>query len=127
MEAAVQKAVPASSIKTEEKHKTEEKVRTEDKLQDGKKAKPRVLPAGNAVVQLGAYRSEDELYEAWNKMQVKFDDLSYREPTVIRADLGAKGIYYRLRIAGIANAAEAKTLCATLSAKGQACILISDK
>ena len=79
--------------------------------------------SGGAVVQLGAYRSEQELNDAWEKMHIKFKELSDKRPVIMRADLGAKGIYYRLRVTGIASAADAKSLCDTLSSKGQPCII----
>lgn len=75
---------------------------------------------GSGRVQLGAYRSEEEAGQAWDKMHLKHKELSDKQPSIVRADLGEKGIYYRLRITGLADA---KGLCAALSAKGQACII----
>jgi len=76
---------------------------------------------GAFKVQLGAYRSEKEATDAWKKMQKKQPTLSGREPQIVKADLGAKGIYYRLRVGGLSTAADAKAFCSTL--KGQACML----
>ena len=61
---------------------------------------------------------------AWKKIQHKHKELAGKKPLVAKADLGAKGIYYRLRVGGFPSAAEAKALCAVLAAKGQSCILI---
>lgn len=77
--------------------------------------------AGSVRVQLGAYASEEEARNAWGRIQKKFPELKDKTVYVVKADLGAKGIYYRLR-AGVASAADARTLCASLSAKGQACM-----
>lgn len=78
--------------------------------------------AGSTSVQLGAYRSQEEAADAWEKMHLKQKDLSDKQPSYIRADLGDKGIYYRLRITGL-DTASAKSLCQSLNAKGQACII----
>jgi hypothetical protein len=74
-------------------------------------------------VQLGAYRSDKEAREAFAKMQKKFSSLANKGAIVVRADLGAKGIFYRLRVGGFASDTEAKKFCGGLSAKGQACII----
>lgn len=85
---------------------------------------PESMPSagGNAMIQLGAYRSEQEASDAWKKMHLSQKELSDKKPLIVRADLGAKGVYYRLRVAGLAPA-EAKSMCSSLSAKGQACIV----
>ena len=90
------------------------------------KAKPAPAASGDAMVQLGAYRSEDEANANWEKMHLKQKELSDKTPLVVKADLGEKGIYYRLRVGGL-SPANAKSLCSALSAKGQACILVSAK
>ncbi len=76
---------------------------------------------GNQRIQLGAYGSEDEAKAAWSKMQEKFPELKGKTVYVVKADLGAKGIFYRLRAGGFADA---KAFCAGLSAKGQACMMV---
>lgn len=82
--------------------------------------KPVSSDTGKYKVQLGAYGSEKEAVAAFSRMQKKFSILSGRDPIVVRADLGAKGVFYRLRVGGFADAAEAKKFCGGL--KGQACI-----
>lgn len=74
-------------------------------------------------VQLGAYKSETEAKEAFAKMQKKFAVLGGKKPVVVKADLGAKGTYYRLRVGGFSAASEAQSMCKVLSAKQQACII----
>jgi hypothetical protein len=80
---------------------------------------------GKAKIQLGAYRSESEAKSAFSKMKDKFPDLADRSPIIVKADLGAKGIYYRLRVGGL-SVADAKSLCSSLTSKGQACITALD-
>jgi hypothetical protein len=86
-----------------------------------KKAEP-VKTTGAAKIQLGAYGSETEAKAAWARMQKKYPELADKTVYIVKADLGAKGIFYRLR-AGVSDAAAAKALCSKLSAKGQACLV----
>jgi len=79
---------------------------------------------GDIRVQLGAYRSEKEAQDAWNAMQKKHGDLlAAAQPNIVKADLGARGVYYRLRVGGFASAAEAGAMCGKLAAGGQPCIV----
>ncbi len=86
------------------------------------KAAPK--PTGDAKAQLGAYGSDKEARAAWDSIKSKFSSvLSGHDYVVVKADLGAKGIFYRLRVTGFADSADVKSFCSKLSAKGQACIL----
>jgi cell division septation protein DedD len=109
-------------LKVEEPAPTEVK-KEEPKKEVAKVEKAQPASGGNVSVQLGAFRSEEELNAAWNKMKLKHKVLSDKKPITIKADLGDKGIYYRLRVGGLSGAAEAKALCGVLTDKGQACIL----
>ncbi len=85
-------------------------------------AEPKKQPAsGGQRVQLGAYGSESEARNAWTRLEKKFPELKGKTVYVVKADLGAKGIFYRLRAGGFADA---KAFCAGLSAKGQACMMV---
>lgn len=75
-------------------------------------------PAG--WVQLGAYRSETEAQKALSSIVKKHKSLAGAKTSVERADLGAKGVFYRAR----ASVASAKSVCASLSASGQPCIVV---
>ncbi len=78
--------------------------------------------AGGYVLQLAAFRDESSARAAFAKLQNKFPALKTLGADIQRADLGAKGIYYRLR-AGFLSKADATTLCGDLAAKGQACFV----
>ena len=106
--------------------KAPEKAPKKEVEKPAEKIKPAAAASGDAMVQLGAYRSEDEANANWEKMHLKQKELSDKTPLVVKADLGEKGIYYRLRVGGL-SPANAKSLCSALSAKGQACILVSAK
>ena len=74
--------------------------------------------SGKTLVQLGAYHSEAEAKADFAKLQKKHPALAGKTPTIVRADLGAKGIYYRLRVA----TDDGKALCSKLS--GAACMVV---
>jgi hypothetical protein len=79
--------------------------------------------SGNFQIQLAAMKSEGEAMAAWKKAQAANKDLlGGLSPDIVRADLGAKGVYYRVR-AGAYEEADAKTLCAQLTAHKQGCIV----
>jgi hypothetical protein len=51
------------------------------------------------------------------------DQLSGRQPTIRRANLGAAGIYYRALVGLFASAEKAAKLCSGLKAAGGDCII----
>lgn len=92
------------------------------------KAEPKPTPApapaatgGNYKIQLGALGSEAEARTLWNKVTSKHGDVVKGSPIIVKADVNGK-TYYRLRASGFASAAAAKSACATLSGRGQACM-----
>lgn len=80
--------------------------------------------AGSHLVQIGAFRSEAEADGQWSKLQGKLGSyLEGKSEDVERADLGEKGVYYRLRIGPFASSDEAKTYCAGLKERGTDCLI----
>lgn len=80
--------------------------------------------SGSHLVQVGAFGSESEANGQWSKMQGKFGALVGGKSTDIeRADLGAKGIFYRLRLGPFASSSDAKAFCDSLKARGQDCLV----
>jgi hypothetical protein len=123
--AAEKKAAEEKAIA--EKKETEQKggtkvIQAGVTSKDAAKDKP-AAKAGAYKVQLGAYRSEKEAQDAWSKMKSAHKEFANMQPVIVKADLGAKGIYYRLRSGTFASPAEAKAFCGTMSILGQACIL----
>ena len=79
--------------------------------------------SGGYVVQLAAFRDEDAARSAFRKLQGKHASLlGGLSADIQRADLGDKGIYYRLR-AGYMGKTDAAELCAKLKAQGQGCLV----
>lgn len=94
-------------------------------------AAPTPVEAGDALsgthlVQVGAFGSQNEADTNFSRMQTKFGELfSGKGSDVERADLGAKGVFFRLRIGPFASSAEAKTFCDGLKSRGQDCLVKS--
>jgi hypothetical protein len=80
-------------------------------------------PIKGARVQLGAYKSEEEAENNWTKIAKRFEnEMNGKAHYIIRADLGEKGIYYRLQVAPFASAKAAEEFCLTFVSAGQSCL-----
>jgi tetratricopeptide (TPR) repeat protein len=73
------------------------------------------------AVQFASASSEEGAWSTWANIQGKHKILRDVTPTVVRADLGAKGIFYRVRLTGFENQAEAKASCKKLKRGGADC------
>jgi cell division septation protein DedD len=71
------------------------------------------------VVQVGSKQNQTEALATFADMQQKYPTLlaAYR-PMVQKADLGAKGVWYRLRIGPIVDKSAASKLCSQLKSQG---------
>jgi SPOR domain len=77
-----------------------------------------------SYVQVSSQRSEGEAQAAFRSLQAKFpDQLGGRQPSIHKADLGAKGTYYRAMVGPFANSGEASQLCSSLKAAGGQCLV----
>jgi cell division septation protein DedD len=85
------------------------------------------VAGGNSdwVVQVSSLRSQGEAQDTWNRLSAKFGDVmpSSAYADIMQADLAEKGIYYRVRVAGLADKSAANQLCNKLKAQGQACFV----
>jgi tetratricopeptide (TPR) repeat protein len=80
-------------------------------------------PISGWSVQIASASSESAAWTTWKNMQKRFKVLSDQSPVVMKADLGAKGIFYRVRIAGFEDQTGAQSACAKFKAKGVACFI----
>ncbi len=91
------------------------------------KAAASVKPAAGAsarVVQLGAVRSQDAAKAEWARLQKKYkSQLGGLEPSYQQADLGARGVYWRIR-GGPVSAEQGKQICAALAKDKQNCMVV---
>ena len=91
-----------------------------------KSAAPAAGRAGNGYrVQLAAVRSDRDARREWTRLRTRHSGLlGPLRPSVVRADLGDKGIYYRLRAGPLENKAAARTLCGELSKIRVGCLVV---
>ena len=90
-------------------------------------------PASKAVsaaegwqVQLAASRAATAAKAEGERLKQKYADvLGKLTVNVMRADLGAKGVFYRIRLGPAQDKAQAQAICATLSKRGQGCLVIA--
>ena len=81
--------------------------------------------AGGVRLQLGAVRSEGVAREEWARIKRSNPDLLGRLTAVaIRADLGDKGIYYRIQAGPVGDPATAERLCGELRQRHLPCIIV---
>jgi hypothetical protein len=79
---------------------------------------------GGYAVQVTSARSESKAQAAFRALQAKYpNQLSGRQPIIRRADLGAKGTYFRALVGPFASAEKAAGLCSGLKAAGGNCIV----
>jgi sporulation related protein len=79
---------------------------------------------GDYAVQVLSQHNEEEVQSSFRDLQAKYPKLlGGREPMVRRADLGAKGVYYRAMVGPFVSAKLANELCSRLKAAGGSCII----
>ena len=87
-------------------------------------SKPAGARGAGPRLQLGSLRSEEEARQEWERLKHKNADLlGSLSANSIRADLGDKGIYYRLQTAPVADQAAAERICAELKQRSIGCII----
>ena len=74
-------------------------------------------------VQLASAASEDAAWSTWKKMQARNKALANQKPVVIRADLGSKGTFFRVRLVGFDTQGDASSACSRLKSKGVKCYI----
>jgi tetratricopeptide (TPR) repeat protein len=74
-------------------------------------------------VQISSAKDEKIAWNTWTKLKSRHDILADRKAVVMRADLGAKGIYYRLRLGGFDSRTDAQSLCSKLKSRGVSCFV----
>lgn len=87
-------------------------------------AAPTTAASGGWVVQIGSFRDQARAQTEWAATQRKHPTiLAGATADIQRADLGDRGIWYRLRAATYATKGAADTACASLKAAGTDCLV----
>lgn len=74
--------------------------------------------AGGWQIQLIASKNKTAVEKTWTDLSAKYADLKNMPHEIQASDLGAQGMFYRLRAGSFASKAEAAQACANLKAKG---------
>ena len=76
------------------------------------------------MLQVGAYPSEDLAEEAWQNFRAQHSgEVSGLTRDIQRADLGERGVWYRVRLGPFADEGAATTACDRLKANGGNCFV----
>lgn len=86
---------------------------------------PQTASAGGYRVQLAALKSSEDAEKTIARLKSSYGDLLGNVPlSVQRADLGEKGIYYRVQSGPMSDGATAKSLCDSLRSRNVGCIVV---
>ena len=77
-------------------------------------------------MQVGAFTSEDQAHSRAAAIVGKHADLlNGLNQDIQKADLGAKGIYFRLRFGPFGSRKDATEKCSALKSAGQDCVVVA--
>ena len=74
-------------------------------------------------VQVASAATENAAWSTWKKMQARNRALAGKTPVVVKADLGSKGIFYRVRFVGFESQGDASSACSKLKSSGVKCYI----
>ena len=112
----VKEEVKVEEVKKEEVVKVAEVVKAEPVVNEIKK--------GTWSVQLMSSPNKPAVEKSWTTMSKKYSMLKDLPYEVEKADLGAKGVFYRLKAGSLPTKAEATALCSKLKAAGGSCFVV---
>jgi hypothetical protein len=76
------------------------------------------------MVQVSSQRSEADAQASFRALQGKFPAvLGAQSPSIKRADLGEKGVYYRAMVGPFGTSEEASQFCGNLKSAGGQCVV----
>ncbi|HVG49702.1 MAG TPA: SPOR domain-containing protein [Rubellimicrobium sp.] len=83
------------------------------------------LPTGTNLIQLGAFDSAEIAASEWSRLQGAFGEFLGSKDRVIQETQSGGRTLFRLRATGFADRADARRLCAALTAEGADCIPVT--
>lgn len=121
--AKVEPKKEASIIDTlKEEGKPVETVKAAPKKEQPKPVAKPVTSGGSTYIQLASVKSEADANKQWAGFKAKNPELANLSLKVQQADLGAKGIYYRIQ-AGPLSPENASSACAAIKSRGGSCLV----
>lgn len=94
----------------------------EQPVEDAAAEAPAAKIAGWSV-QLASADTEGGAWSTWKKMKARNKALADKDPVVVKADLGAKGVFYRVRLVGFDSQGDASAACSRLKSRGVRCFI----
>jgi cell division septation protein DedD len=88
-------------------------------------ARPAPAATGRWQAQLGALNSEAGARAAWDRLTKQVPALQGYQPAISRLEREGQSPLWRLRVAGLADAAAARALCEQVRDKGGACLPVA--
>lgn len=81
--------------------------------------------SGDYLIQIAALRSEEAAEGEWTRISKRYPDLlgAYTSK-IVRADLGDRGIFFRLRAGPLKDRPAAEKLCESLAAQNVGCLVV---
>lgn len=86
---------------------------------------PASLAPGTRLVQFGAFASEAEAQDHWQRLAETFGELLAGKGQVVQAAESGGRTFYRLRAEGFTDDADARRFCAAITAVGPECIPVA--
>lgn len=78
------------------------------------------------LIQIGSYDNEITAATGWARFAARNAEMAARlKPEILRADLGDKGVFYRLRVGPFAGNAAAEAACETLKTQISGCFVMA--
>jgi hypothetical protein len=90
---------------------------------DKPKPKEKSVAKGNTFIQLASVKSDADAKEKWSQLKSKYASLQSLNLRVSRADLGAKGVFYRVQ-AGSMSLDAASSICSKIKSAGGDCLVV---
>ena len=87
------------------------------------KPKEKPVAKGNSYIQLASVKSDADAKAKWSQLKSKYNSLKSLNLRINRADLGAKGIFYRVQ-AGPMALADATSTCSKIKSAGGDCLVV---
>lgn len=118
------KAEAGTAVPAKPEKKVDKKVEKKDDIKADAKVDKKPVASGKAYIQLAAVKSESEASAKWEKLRNMYpSSLSGLSLHVQKADLGSKGVFYRVQ-AGPLAADAAATTCAKIKGAGGGCMVV---
>lgn len=99
------------------------KLKEEAGTQKQESVKENSLKKGNVYIQLASVKTDADAKTKWAKLKSSYPVLQSLSLRVQKADLGAKGTFYRVQAGGLSSEAAVST-CAKVKASGGDCLVV---